>query len=89
MSSEAERHAKLCTALMDQAPWCDQLWARAALSAASRAIIRGRLLTEQEKAENLAKAMEEGFDGDTEEERAGGVRAAEIIRTLARLPARS
>lgn len=49
--------AKLVEVMIQQKPWKDQMWARAALAIAARAIRRGRRLTEQEKWENLKQAM--------------------------------
>lgn len=57
--SEREEAAKLVLAMMNQRPWCDQPWSRAALGAAARAIQRGRLLSEREKLLNLANAFAE------------------------------
>jgi hypothetical protein len=59
MNAERKRAAELVEALMDRTPWKNQLWARAALATAARAIRRGRLLTDREKRLNLAKAMRE------------------------------
>lgn len=81
---ERERHAKLVEALIDQKPWRDELWARAALACAAHAIRRGRHLTEAEKLENLAKAMEEPIEGDDEEGREEGKRAAAKLREWAK-----
>ena len=47
-------------AMIGQAPWKDRPWARLALSTAARAIWRGRHLTDREKLENLAAAIEDG-----------------------------
>lgn len=62
--NERERCARLVRQMMDEKPWVDQPWARMAISIAANAIKRGRHLTDQEKAENLAKAMEEEGDPD-------------------------
>jgi hypothetical protein len=81
---EREKHARLVEVMMDQTPWRDYLWARSALAAAGAAIRRGRHLTEAEKLENLAKAMEEPIGNDTEEDRAEGQRAAAKLREWAK-----
>ena len=83
-SSEREAYARLVEAMIGQAPWKDQLWARTALAIAARSIRRGRHLTEAEKIENLAKSMEEELDGDSAEDRAEGQRAAAKLRELIR-----
>jgi hypothetical protein len=49
--------AALVRAMIDQAPWKDQLWSRAALMMAARAIERGRHLTGAERAGNLQRAL--------------------------------
>lgn len=56
---EMERAAKLVEEMLDQKPWKDRLWSRAALAIAARAIRRGRHLTENEKYENLRKVITE------------------------------
>lgn len=61
------RDAESVEAMITQKPWCDQIWARAALAIAARAIRRGRHLTKAERLENLAMAMEE--DGSEEGQR--------------------
>lgn len=68
--------ANLVRSLMEQKPWKDQQWARCALAIAARAVLRGRLLTEQEKMLNLAAAMEE--DGDEFKDIAAKIRKAVI-----------
>jgi hypothetical protein len=68
--SSREMDARLVETMMQETPWRDQQWARCALAAAASAIRRGRLLTEAEKLENLAKAMEEDDVGETPEDRA-------------------
>lgn len=54
-----ERAARLVSAMVEESPWRDQQWARAALAIAASAIKRGRHLTEAEKLRNLADAMAE------------------------------
>jgi len=81
---DQERYAKLVEGLIDQAPWRDQMWARCALACAGSTIRRGRYLTEAEKLENLAKAMEEPLTDDTEEDRGEGQRAAAKLREWAK-----
>ena len=49
--------ARLVRAMIKQAPWKDQMWSRAALIIAARAIDRGRHLTNMEKAKNLRTAL--------------------------------
>lgn len=49
--------AKLVEAMIHQAPWKNQQWARGALAIAARAIRRGRHLTDEEKLHNLADAL--------------------------------
>jgi hypothetical protein len=61
-----EECAKLVESLMDEKPWADKVWSRVALAIAARAIRRGRLLTEREKAENLIRAIYEPEDEDAE-----------------------
>jgi hypothetical protein len=56
---DRDQCAELIEAMIWQAPWCDQPWARMALAIGARAIRRGRYLTEVEKMENLAVAMAE------------------------------
>lgn len=48
-----EEAAKLVEVMIEQAPWKDHIWARAALRIASRAVRRGRHLTNEEKLENI------------------------------------
>ena len=57
MPLSQEETAKLVDAMVDIEPWKDQIWARSALMIAARAIRRGRHLTDQEKLENLLKAI--------------------------------
>lgn len=80
-----EEAAKLVEVMIRQRPWEDQPWARCALGAAARAIRRGRHLTEAEKLQNLAAAMEDDA-GDTEEERAANRAAAQRLREIAMSP---
>lgn len=63
---ERERCAKLIEDLMNQEPRSiyGREGVRAVLSIAARAIRRGRHLTDREKVDNLARAMED--DGDAE-----------------------
>lgn len=78
----AEFAAKLAEAMMNEAPWRDQMWARCALASAARTIRRGRLLTEAEKLENLAKAAEEDVSAcETAEESEGMLKFAELLRS--------
>jgi len=63
-AAERERCAAMLKELSGQSPLSDNSWARVALAIGARAIQRGRLLTDQEKLENLAKAFEE--EGDHE-----------------------
>lgn len=59
-----EECAKLVEAMLDQAPWTEYPWARAALGTAVRAIRRGRHLSEREKLLNLAAAMDDPKGAD-------------------------
>lgn len=61
---ERDANANLLMALMEEKPWKEKQWARCALAIGARAIKRGRLLTDREKLENLAKAFEDGGDKD-------------------------
>lgn len=72
MPTQQEYDAALVHDLMDKKPYKDQPWARMALAVASRAILRGRHLTEAEQGENLAKA----FDEEGDHEIAARIRAA-------------
>jgi hypothetical protein len=77
-----DRAIKLVQALMNEKPWCDQQWARAALAIAASAIKRGCLWSEDEKLENLAKAMEEDDPEWTPAERAANHETAERLRKM-------
>lgn len=52
-----EISATLVEQMIEQRPWKDKRWSRCALAIAARAIRRGRHLTEEEKFENLMRAM--------------------------------
>jgi len=62
---QRDRDLEIVRSLAKQKPYCDQAWARMALAIAASAIERGRLLTDAEKNENLAKAFDEEGDHDT------------------------
>lgn len=53
------RCAALVKEMIDWPQFADKPWVRVALAIASRAIERGRHLTDAEKAENLRQAMED------------------------------
>ena len=54
---EQDQCAELVEAMLLETPWKEQMWARGALMMAARAIRRGRHLTNQERVENLRKAI--------------------------------
>jgi hypothetical protein len=58
-----EENAALIDTMLTEAPWRDQMWARGALMIASRAIRRGRHLTDAEKMENLNRWVEDSDEG--------------------------
>lgn len=72
------KDARLVEEMINQKPWSDHPHTRMALAVAARTIKRGRHLTDAEKVENLAKAMEE--DGSSE-----AIALAERMRTAAGL----
>lgn len=78
--TEREHCAQLVDAMMNEKPWCDRLWARAALAIAARAIRRGRHLTASEKLLNLAAGME---DADREHGDDGFAETVARIRKIA------
>lgn len=49
--------AALVREMLGQPPWKDQMWSRAALMMAARAIERGRHLTDMERLANLKRAV--------------------------------
>lgn len=57
--SEAEKHAKLVSDMIDMSPWSAKPMARGALGIAASAILRGRHLTDAEKIQNFASYVEE------------------------------
>lgn len=59
MRNKTNLHAKLVSDMIDEEPWKSHMWARCALMIAARAIRRGRHLTDEEKLENLWKALQE------------------------------
>lgn len=82
LRASTEHAADLVEAMLAEKPWCDQPWARMALAIAARAIRRGRHLTEAEKLNNLADAMDEA---DREHGDDGFAATAEKIRRVAAL----
>ncbi len=82
VDASTERAIKLVQALMNEKPWCDQQWARCALAIAASAIQRGRLWSEDEKLENLAKAMEEDDPEWSTEERKENHDTAARLRSM-------